>query len=83
MMAIVTESNNIIEKKYYECCPELIESLSAAIETVKAGYSVGTGINGILYDGKKSKIYDINGHKIEEITESGIYIIDGKKVFVE
>ncbi|MBQ7362019.1 MAG: M60 family metallopeptidase [Bacteroidaceae bacterium] len=83
MMAIVTESNNIIEKKYYECCPELIESLSAAIETVKAGYSVGTGINGILYDGKKSKIYDINGHKIDEITESGIYIIDGKKVFLE
>ena len=41
------------------------------------------GINGINAENVVKGIYDLQGRKIEEITESGIYIIDGKKVLVK
>ena len=31
----------------------------------------------------KTEIYDLQGRRINEITESGIYIVDGKKVIVK
>lgn len=82
MMSLVSESNDAIGKKYYNFYPKLIESLTAAISTVRAGYSTGTGINGVYIDGKESRIYDINGRKVDEVTSSGLYIVDGKKVFI-
>ena len=79
MMALVSESKDIIAKKYYECCPELATSLSAAMATVKAGFTVGTGISDIYTDNEDVRIYDIRGRRIKQITESGVYIINGKK----
>ena len=82
MISLISESNNVIGKKYYNFYPGFIESLTAAISAVRAGYSTGTGINGVYIDEKNSKIYDINGRKIDGISSSGLYIVDGKKVFV-
>ena len=79
MMALVSESKDVIAKKYYECCPGLATSLSSAIATVKAGFTVGTGIGDIHTDIENIKIYDIRGRRIKQITESGVYIINGKK----
>ncbi len=44
-----------------------------------------TGIqDGILYDGAEGEsIYDLHGRKLSEITEPGIYIVNGKKTFIK
>ena len=44
-----------------------------------------TGIqDGILYDGAEGEsIYDLQGRKLSEITEPGIYIVNGKKTFIK
>ena len=34
-------------------------------------------------NGKAKTIYDLQGRKLTEITEPGVYIIDGKKVLVK
>ena len=43
-----------------------------------------TGINEAVVNGEAiESIYDITGRKIEKITKSGIYIVNGKKVLVK
>ena len=43
-----------------------------------------TAVEDIEAEGANNKtIYDLQGRKIEKITSSGIYIIDGKQVFVK
>ena len=44
--------------------------------------TVETGIENIEIEAINA-IYDLTGRKIEEITKSGIYIVNGKKVFVK
>ena len=83
MVNLAEESQEIVTSKNYALCPEYITALTEIIATVKAGYTVGTGIGGILSDEKDSKIYDIRGRRIDRITRAGIYIIDGKKVYKE
>ena len=83
MMTLVNNSQNVISEKYYEQCPALIDNLTAIIATVKAGYTIPTGINGVIFDDKNAVIYDSRGRRIDRITSSGIYIVDGKKVYVK
>ncbi len=49
------------------------------------GNNLASGIDGITVDGKNAPkaIYTISGQKVNAITKGGIYIIDGKKVFVK
>ncbi len=43
-----------------------------------------TGINGVVVNGEAiESIFDITGRKVEKITKSGIYIVNGKKVLVK
>ncbi|MBR4066648.1 MAG: hypothetical protein IKJ97_07835 [Bacteroidaceae bacterium] len=43
-----------------------------------------TGINNLLDNGSVVKgIYDMQGRKVETITQPGVYIVDGKKVLVK
>ena len=43
-----------------------------------------TCIENVITNGEAiESIYDLNGRKIEEITQPGIYIVNGKKVFVK
>ena len=82
MMALVAESNNAISNSSYEKYPALIDNLTAIIATVQAGYTIPTGINGVIVDEKSAVIYDSRGRRIDKITSPGIYIVDGKKVYV-
>ena len=83
MMAKVAQSQSVISKKYYEQCPALIDELTAIISKVKAGYTVSTGIGAVIYDEATAVIYDARGHKVKRITSPGIYIINGKKVYIK
>ncbi len=82
MMAKAAESGDAITNKYYNLCPALIEELTSAIASVKAGYTVNTGIGSIGADDKEAVIYDIRGRRINRISSSGIYFINGKKIYL-
>ena len=62
---------------------------SYAIRTVNFVVTVGTegnetGIDEVKGENEEAKgIYDLTGRRIEAITHPGIYIINGKKVFVK
>ncbi|MBR5813741.1 MAG: CotH kinase family protein [Bacteroidaceae bacterium] len=42
-----------------------------------------TGVEEVEYESEEQAIYDLTGRRVEAITTSGIYIINGKKVFVK
>ena len=42
-----------------------------------------TSIENIAVENGENVIYDITGRKVKEITNAGIYIVNGKKVFVK
>ena len=83
MMTLVNNSQNVISEKYYEQCPALIENLTAIIAKVQAGYTIPTGINGVISDEDNAVIYDARGRKVKNISSSGVYIINGKKTYVK
>ena len=59
---------------------------AAAQKSVSVRFDDGetTGVDEIAGECTEGKnIYDLQGRKINDITESGIYIIDGKRVFVK
>ena len=45
--------------------------------------TIPTGINSIDAEKATSTIYDLTGRRIENITNAGIYIVNGKKVIVK
>ena len=83
MMAKVAVSQNVVENKSYEKCPALIDELTAIITTVKAGYTIPTGINGIIFDEKDAVVYDSRGRRVDKITTPGVYIVNGKKMYIK
>ena len=83
MMAKVAQSQSVVDNKYYDKCPVLIDELTALIATVNAGYTVSTGIGGVLFDEADAVIYDARGRKVKNITSPGIYIVNGKKIYVK
>ena len=83
MMAQVAQSQSVVDNKYYDKCPVLIDELTAIIATVNAGYTVATSINGVTFDEADAVIYDVRGRKVKRITSSGFYIVNGKKIYIE
>ncbi|MBQ2367222.1 MAG: hypothetical protein II296_02770, partial [Bacteroidaceae bacterium] len=83
MMAKVAQSQSVVDNKYYDKCPVLIDELTALIATVNAGYTVVTGISGVIFDEADAVIYDVRGRKVKRITSSGFYIVNGKKMYIE
>ena len=72
-----------VQAKHGHIGAVLIDELTALIATVNAGYTVSTGIGGILFDEVDAVIYDARGRKVKNITSPGIYIVNGKKVYVK
>ena len=42
-----------------------------------------TGVEEVVVENEVKAIYDLTGRRVSEITEAGIYIVDGKKVLVK
>jgi hypothetical protein len=54
------------------------------ISSLSFRYDGSTGVEDVkTEDGEVKAIYDLQGRKLTEITEPGVYIIDGKKVLVK
>ena len=82
-LAKVAQAQDVVTNKYYEKTLALIDELTAIIATVNAGYTVSTGIGGVLSDEIDAVIYDARGRKVKNITLPGIYIVNGKKIYVK
>ena len=82
-MAVAAQSADVITKKYYNECPALINELTKKISAVKGGYTISTGINGVIFDEADAVIYDSRGRKVKRITSAGVYIVNGKKIYVK
>jgi len=51
---------------------------------VTLSLSSASGIGEVKADnGKDVIIYDLKGNRLNEVTKTGIYIVNGKKVFIE
>ena len=83
MMATVARAQIVVDNKYYDKCPALIDELTAIIATVNAGYTVSTGISGVTFDESDAVIYDARGRRVKKITSAGVYIVNGKKMYIE
>ncbi len=83
MMEKVALSQVAVDNKYYEKCPALIDELTAIISTVKGGYTISTGINGVIFDEADAVIYDTRGRRVKRVTSAGVYIVNGKKMYVK
>ena len=62
---------------------DMSEMLGQIINVVFGDEKAVTSIENIAVENEANVIYDITGRKVKEITNAGIYIVNGKKVFVK
>ena len=71
------------EKLYCTIDIDMSEMLGQIINVVFGDEKAVTSIENIAVENGENVIYDITGRKVKEITNAGIYIVNGKKVFVK
>ena len=62
---------------------DMSEMLGQMINVVFGEEGKVTSISNIAVENAENVIYDITGRRVNEITEAGIYIVNGKKVLVK
>ena len=62
---------------------DMSEMLGQIINVVFGDEKTVTSIENIAVENAENVIYDITGRRVNEITNAGIYIVNGKKVFVK
>ena len=61
------------------------DEMDAAYNKLKTLYQTllkATGIEGITANAAIGSIYDLSGRSLSDVSKSGIYIVDGKKVLL-
>ena len=71
------------ERLYCAIDIDMSEMLGQIINVVFGAEDAVTSIENIAVENNATAIYDITGRKVKEITAAGIYIVNGKKVFVK
>ena len=71
------------EHTHYLSMNKAYIAIDAIQNTVGLRFRGTTSIENTVEDNEERVIYDLTGRRISEITESGIYIINGKKVLVK
>lgn len=62
---------------------DMSETIGQTINVVFGEEAKVTSIENIVAENGAKVIYDITGREVKEITNAGIYIVNGKKVFVK
>lgn len=58
--------------------------ITREVNSVRANFNIGTsGISGITIDASDEPVYDLQGRKVSGVLKSGIYIKNGKKVYIK
>lgn len=70
------------EKLYCTIDIDMISTLGQMVYVV-FGSDITTGIENVITENYSQAIYDITGREVNKIETAGIYIINGKKVFVK
>ena len=71
------------EKLYCTIDIDMSGMLGQVINVVFGDENTVTNINNITVENDANVIYDITGRRVNEITEAGIYIVNGKKILVK
>ena len=71
------------EKLYCTIDIDMSAMLGQIINVVFGDENSVTSISNIAVENAENVIYDITGRRVNEITEAGIYIVNGKKVLVK
>ena len=71
------------EKLYCTIDIDMSELLGQMINVVFGEQDAVTSISNIAAENGASIIYDLTGRKVDTITTTGIYIVNGKKVLVK
>ena len=71
------------ERLYCAINIDMSEMLGQIINVVFGDENAVTSIENVTVENGENVIYDITGRKVKEITNAGIYIVNGKKVFVK
>ena len=82
----VIPAATVYNEMFYEWAEDFgVEQMGALYNAeVRIAYTIvdPTGINNITVDGKND-IYTLDGRKVNKVTKSGVYVINGKKVYVK
>jgi hypothetical protein len=82
----VIPAATVYNEMFYEWSEDFgVEQMGALYNAeVRIAYTIvdPTGINNVTVDGKND-IYTLDGHKVNKVTKSGVYVINGKKVYVK
>ena len=60
-----------------------MDGMPMIVDVVFGDEKAVTSISNIAVENAENVIYDITGRRVNEITEAGIYIVNGKKVLVK
>ena len=71
------------EKLYCTIDIDMSAMIGQTINVVFGDENSVTSISNIAVENAENVIYDITGRRVNEITEAGIYIVNGKKVLVK
>ena len=71
------------EKLYCAIDIDMSAMIGQVINVVFGDENAVTSIENIAVENEATVIYDITGRRVNEITNAGIYIVNGKKVFVK
>ena len=71
------------ERLYCAIDIDMSEMFGQIINVVFGDENAVTSIENIAVENEATVIYDITGRRVNEITNAGIYIVNGKKVFVK
>lgn len=84
LMDEIGKSQLAIDNNQSGMYKEKNELLTSLMQYIDNGYSYVTGIESISNEIESSNtIFDINGKRVTRMTESGIYIVNGKKRYIE
>ena len=83
----VIPAATVYNEMFYEWSEDFgVEQMGALYNAeVRIAYTIvdPTGINNVTVNGKNEDIYTLDGRKVTNATKGGVYVINGKKVYVK